>query len=192
MATEVEVKFRVADPEALAHRLHDAGFHLETPRTFERNILYDTPDRRLRAQTAILRLRQYGERWVVTYKSLPPNHDPGARHKRREETETLVGNGEAIGHIFTQLGFQPAFAYEKWRTEFADATGHCVLDETPIGIYAELEGPPEWIDATGRQLGVDPAAFLTLSYGRLFEQWRETTGSAAQNLTFEEISAAAR
>ena len=22
----------------------DAGFHLETPRTFERNILYDTPD----------------------------------------------------------------------------------------------------------------------------------------------------
>ncbi len=92
-----------------------------------------------------------------------------------------------MGHIFTQLGFQPAFTYEKWRTEFADSTGHCVLDETPIGVFAELEGPPEWIDATARKLGVDPGQFITLSYGRLFEQWREQTGSPAQNLTFDEI-----
>src|SRR5581483_7791175 len=139
MPTEVEVKFRVADPEALTRRLHDAGFHLETERAFERNILYDTPDRRLRAQTAILRVRRYGDRWVVTYKCLPQNHDPEAPHKHRDETETRVQDGEAIGHIFTQLGFQPTFIYEKWRTEFADSTGHCVLDETPIGVYAELE-----------------------------------------------------
>jgi adenylate cyclase class 2 len=187
MAAEVEVKFRVPDPEALTRRLHEAGFHLETPRTFERNTLYDTPDRRLRAQTSILRVRQYGERWVVTYKCLPPDHDPGAPHKHREETESRVEDGAALGHIFTELGFQPAFAYEKWRTEFADATGHCVLDETPIGMYAELEGPPEWIDATGRKLGIAREEFLTLSYGRLFEKWREETGSSAQNLTFGEI-----
>lgn len=187
MPTEVEVKFRVPDPEALTRRLHDAGFRLDTPRTFERNVLYDTPDRGLRAQTSILRLRRYGDRWVVTYKCLPKNHNPDAPHKSREETETEVKDGEAIGSIFTQLGFQPSFAYEKWRTEFSDATGHCVLDETPIGLYAELEGPSEWIDATGRKLGVEPGAFLTLSYGRLFEKWRAETGSSAQNLTFDEI-----
>ncbi|MFP5230979.1 MAG: class IV adenylate cyclase [Acidobacteriota bacterium] len=192
MPTEVEVKFSVPDSEALTRRLRDAGFHLETPRTFERNILYDTPDRRLRSQTAILRLRQYGDRWVVTFKCLPRDHDPDAPHKHREETETRVDNGEAIGAIFTQLGFQPAFAYEKWRTEFADATGHCVLDETPIGIYAELEGPPAWIDDTGRKLGIDPKEFLTLSYGRLFEKWRDATGSPAQNLTFDEVPAPTR
>ena len=192
MPTEVEVKFRVADPEALTGRLRDAGFHLETERTFERNILYDTPDRRLRAQTAILRLRRYGDRWVVTYKCLPQNHDPSAAHKHRDETETQVQDGEAIGHIFTQLGFQPAFIYEKWRTEFADSTGHCVLDETPIGLYAELEGPPEWIDATGHKLGIEPGEFLTLSYGRLFEKWRDESGSSAQNLTFEEVATPAR
>ena len=187
MPTEVEVKFRVPDPEAFTRRLHDAGFQLDTPRTFERNVLYDTPDRSLRAQTSILRLRRYGDRWVVTYKCLPKNHNPDAPHKSREETETEVKDGEAIGSIFTQLGFQPSFAYEKWRTEFSDATGHCVLDETPIGLYAELEGPSEWIDATGRKLGVEPGAFLTLSYGRLFEKWRAETGSSAQNLTFDEI-----
>jgi len=192
MPTEVEVKFRVADPEAFTRRLRDTGFHLKTERTFERNILYDTPDRRLRAQTAILRVRRYGDRWVVTYKCLPQNHDLAATHKHRDETETQVQDGEAIGHIFTQLGFQPAFVYEKWRTEFADSTGHCVLDETPIGLFAELEGPPEWIDATGHKLGVESDEFLTLSYGRLFEKWRDESGSSARNLTFEEIPAHAR
>jgi adenylate cyclase class 2 len=188
MALEVEVKFRVADPAALIERLRSAGFHEETPRTFERNILYDTPDRRLRAQQTILRVRKYGDRWIVTHKCLPPNNDPDARHKHRVETETTVKDGEAIGHIFTQLGYQPSFIYEKWRTEFADATGHCVLDETPIGVYAELEGPPEWIDSTGHKLGVDHAQFLTLSYGRLFDQWRKDTGNTVENLTFDEIT----
>jgi adenylate cyclase class 2 len=187
---EIEVKFRVADPDELAQRLAVAGFHLETPRTFERNILYDTPDRALRAQQAILRVRKYGDRWVVTHKCLPPDNDPAARHKHREETETGVQDGEAIGHIFGQLGYSPAFVYEKYRTEYADSTGHCVLDETPIGIYAELEGPPDWIDETGRRLGISHDRFITLSYGRLFDQWRQETGSLAENLTFDEIPAA--
>ncbi len=184
---EIEVKFPVADPADLIRRLHSAGFHEETPRTFERNILYDTPDRSLRSQQSILRVRKYGERWVVTHKCLPQNNDPAARHKHREETESDVADGEAIGQIFEQLGYQPAFVYEKWRTEYADSTGHCVLDETPIGFYAELEGPPEWIDSTGRKLGVRHSEFLTLSYGRLFDLWRQQTGSSAQNLTFDEI-----
>jgi adenylate cyclase, class 2 len=186
-SVEIEVKFAVADPAALARRLAGTGFHEETPRTFERNVLYDTPDRRLRAQQSILRVRQYGDRWTVTHKCLTRNNDPAARHKHREETETTVRDGEAIGHIFTQLGYAPSFAYEKWRTEYSDGTGHCVLDETPIGVYAELEGPEDWIDSTGHKLGVDHAQFLTLSYGRLFDQWREETGSTAQNLTFAEI-----
>lgn len=191
---EIEVKFRVSDPDALARRLEEAQFRVETPRTFERNVLYDTPERTLRAQQAILRVRKYGGRWVVTHKCLPRDNDPAARHKHREETETVVQDGEAIGHIFSQLGYKPAFVYEKWRTEYADGQGHCVLDETPIGFFAELEGPPEWIDATGRRLGVGHEQFLTLSYGRLFDQWRQETGSNAENLTFEEIpsSVAAR
>lgn len=186
---EIEVKFLFEDAAALRQRLLAAGFREETPRTFERNQLYDTPERRLREQTAILRVRQYGERWVVTHKCLPKNSDPAARHKHREETETAVADGEAMGRIFEQLGYAQAFVYEKWRTEYADGTGHCVIDETPIGFYAELEGPPEWIDATGQKLGVAAGEFLTLSYGRLFEQWRERTGSTARNLTFQETGA---
>ncbi len=189
---EIEVKFRVNDAAGLERQLRAAGFHEETPRTFERNVLYDTAERRLRGQQAILRVRKYGEKWVVTHKCLPRDNDPSARHKHREETETAVKDGEAMGHIFEQLGYAPAFVYEKWRTEYADGTGHCVLDETPIGVYAELEGPPGWIDATGSRLGVASSEFMTLSYGRLFEQWQRQTGSSARNLTFDEIPGSPR
>ncbi len=39
---EIEVKFRVRDLKALEANLPRLGFHCETPRTFERNILFDT------------------------------------------------------------------------------------------------------------------------------------------------------
>jgi adenylate cyclase class 2 len=110
-ADEIEVKFRVADGPALERKLIAHGFHRVTPRTFEKNILFDTPDRRLRAQQSILRIRQYGERWVVTHKALPKDNDPAARHKHRIETETDVADGDAVSIIFSQLGYTPAFTY---------------------------------------------------------------------------------
>lgn len=186
-AVEIEVKFRVADPAALEAKLSEIGFRCVTPRTFERNVLYDTRDRRLRAQQSILRIRKYGDHWLMTHKCLTPDNDPAARHKRRVETETEVADGEALGTVFCQLGYEPAFTYEKWRTEYADSTGHCVLDETPIGIFAELEGPEGWIDSTSALLGLEASQLITLSYGRLFDNWRERTGSAASDLTFAAI-----
>jgi adenylate cyclase class 2 len=65
-----------------------------------------------------------------------------------------------------------------------------VVDETPIGNYAELEGADNWIDRISARLGVDPSEYITLSYGRLFDQWREQNASAAEDLTFAAISAA--
>jgi adenylate cyclase, class 2 len=191
-AVEIEVKFRIENIRELEERLRSLGFHTVTPRTFERNTLYDTADRKLRARQSILRIRKYGDRWVLTYKCLPPDHDPNARHKHRIETETEVADGDALGAVFTQLGYAPVFIYEKWRAEYADATGHCVLDETPIGAFAELEGPEEWIDAISARLGLDPSSLMTLSYGRLFENWRNETNSPASDMTFAAVQNAAR
>jgi adenylate cyclase class 2 len=185
---EVEIKFTVADRAALEQQLPELGFTLITPRTFERNVLYDTPQHTLRESRSILRIRQYGERWVLTHKCLPSNHDAAERHKHRVETETAVDDGVALATVFEHLGYQPSFVYEKYRTEYADATGHCVLDETPIGLFAELEGPEDWIDRIAAGLRLQPERMSRLSYGRLFDLWKQETGSAAQNLTFEEIS----
>jgi adenylate cyclase, class 2 len=186
-AMEIEVKIRVSDRDALEQKLPSLGFTRVTARTLERNTLYDKPDRELRNSRQILRIRQYGEKWVVTHKRVPSNSDEEGPHKSRLETETLVEDGPVMAQIFEALGYGPVFVYEKWRTEWADALGHCVLDETPLGVYAELEGPGDWIDATARKLGIEATEFIKLSYGRIFEMWKEQSGSKAMNFTFDEI-----
>ena len=199
--SEIELKFPVVDAEALQARLPRLGFQLQTSRTFEHNTLYDTPDRGLRAQRQLLRIRQYGEICTVTHKR-QPNGEPGepvdtTRYKIRIETETMVAECDAMAEIFGQLGYAPVFEYEKYRSEWnhsaEDGSGtmaHLVIDETPIGNYAELEGPTAWIDRTLAELDIDPATCLTDSYGKLFLDWRQRTGSLAENLTFAEIAPA--
>ena len=111
-------------------------------------------------------------------------------HKHRVETETEVGDGAVLAEVFKSLGLVEAFRYEKWRSEWTDDEGHCVIDETPIGDYAELEGAPDWIDRTAGRIGVCREDYITLSYGRLFEQWREEHHSSASDLTFDAVGAA--
>ena len=194
-APEIELKFPVADPTAFQSKLSALGFQLDTPRTFEENTLYDTPDRGLRLQRQLLRLRQYGALWTVTHKRQPEQNQAAdtLRYKTRIETETLVEDGPAMAEIFTQLGYSPVFRYEKYRTEWSQISCdspscHLVVDETPIGNFAELEGPTDWIDRTLATLGIDHAVCITDSYGKLFLDWKQRTGSPAEHLTFSEIS----
>lgn len=189
-SAEIELKFPIEDLAHLQSRLPALGFELLTPRRFEQNTLFDKPDRTLRNSRQILRLRRYGDVWTLTHKRQTDHDDPAARYKTRIETETHLDDGPALAEVFHQLGYDPVFRYEKYRTEWASAAepnGHLVADETPIGNFAELEGPPAWIDETLNRLGVNHSACLTDSYGRLFLSWKERTGSPAANLTFEEI-----
>jgi len=189
MPVETEIKFRVDDLPGLSGCLEAAGFRLVTPRAFESNVLYDTPDRQLRARTEILRIRNYEGRWTLTHKRLPADGCGEDVHKHRIETETEVCDGDALAEVFGALGLTPAFRYEKWRAEWSDDEGHCVVDETPIGDYAELEGTPAWIDRVSARLGVDRSKYITLSYGRLFDQWRQEHSCDAEELTFAAVAA---
>jgi adenylate cyclase, class 2 len=198
-APEIELKFPLSDPQALQTQLPRLGFHLVTPRTFEHNTLYDTPTRDLRGRRQLLRIRQYGPLCTVTHKRQPDQQAPvdTTRYKIRIETETAVAEPEALAEIFQQLGYSPVFVYEKFRSEWSyalspgsSAIAHLVIDETPIGNYAELEGPTSWIDQTLIELAIDPATCLTDSYGKLFLDWKQRTSSPAENLTFAEITPA--
>ena len=187
---EIELKFCVPDLSAFQAAAVRAGFALKTPRTMERNALFDTPDRRLLRQRHVLRMREYGGEWVVTHKRPPAGNDDTAFYKERLETETHVEDGDTMGAVFVELGYEPVFRYEKYRTEFTDGDGALVLDETPIGNFAELEGKPEWIDRSLERLAVKRDWCFTDSYGRMFLDWKERSGSPAENMTFEEIAPA--
>ena len=90
MPIETEIKFRVSDLAALAQRLQSAGFRCETPRNFESNVLYDTPDRQLRARTEILRIRSYAGRGTLTQKRLPGSPVTGLRHRGGAPARTAI------------------------------------------------------------------------------------------------------
>jgi adenylate cyclase class 2 len=193
-AAEIELKFPVADPEDLETRLPQLGFNLITPRTYEHNILFDTPTRDLRAKRQILRLRDYGGIHTLTHKRIDDSTPESIRYKIRIETETTVSDPHAITEVFAQIGYQPAFIYEKYRTEYSifdpatNTTPHLVIDETPIGTYVELEGPTDWIDRTLTELNVDLSTCITDSYGKLFLDWKQRTGSPADHLTFADVA----
>ena len=183
---EVEIKFEILNGRALTTALKRAGFRLQTKRNFESNILYDFPDRRLRKRGELVRVRQYGPEWKLTFKAKATS----GRHKRREEIETKVAEGKALELTLIRLGLTRSFAYEKYRTEWTDGTGHVVIDETPIGTFGEIEGPSRWIDKTAKQLGISTGAYITASYAELFAAWKRRTRSKAADMTFQAITRA--
>lgn len=191
MANEVEIKFVIRDLAELQQKLAECGFCEITPPTCEMNTLYDTPDQDLRRRGELLRLRLYGERWVLTHKSKNESAeaDSNSRHKSRVERETPVSDGDQMDAIIRALGYAPTFRYEKLRAEWSDGEGHVVLDQTPIGNIAEIEGEPDWIDRTAEQLGVAHADYVTSNYATLFFEWKARTGSKAMNMTFDEVEA---
>jgi adenylate cyclase, class 2 len=186
MPAETEIKFIVDDMAALETKLKDIGFHIKTPSTLEVNTLYDLPSGELRAKAEVLRIRRYGDTWKITHKS----KGSAGRHKVRTESETKVADGQQMDAILRALGFAPKFIYEKFRAEWTDGVGDVVLDRTPIGGLAEIEGEPEWIDRVAGQLGVPDTAFITKSYARLFLEWRERTNATCENMTFKECGTA--
>jgi adenylate cyclase class 2 len=89
--------------------------------------------------------------------------------------------------ILRALGFAPTFRYEKYRAEWSDGTGHVVLDETPIGSFGEIEGPPRWIDRTARALGIARRDYITETYAPMFFAWKRRTRSPALEMTFKAV-----
>ena len=191
MPKEIEIKFRVTGVRALTRKLRAAGFRLRTPRTHEMNTLYDLPGGILRNRKELLRIRKYGSTWTLTHKS----GKKIGRHSSRIELETKVTDGKTLDAIVRALGYSPSFRYEKLRAEWIDGKatkkagkGVIVVDETPIGNFCEIEGPPRWIDATAKRLGVKPEDYITKNYATLFAEWKDATKSSAKEMTFTAVN----
>jgi adenylate cyclase class 2 len=109
------------------------------------------------------------------------------RYKVREEAEYMVGDPRALLAVVGPAGMRPSFRYEKFRTSYRvrGAGGvHVEFDETPAGVFLELEGFPGAIDRMARRLGYAPADYITRSYAALhFEECRRR-GVRAGDMVF--------
>jgi adenylate cyclase class 2 len=183
-ARETEIKLAVADARTGRGLLRVAGFRISKRRVFETNTVFDTPELSLRRAATVLRVRQAAGVATVTYKG-PPFV---ARHKSREELELEISDARAMSAIIERLGLGPVFRYDKYRTEYRQPgrSGMATLDETPVGVYLELEGTPNWIDRAARKLGFTDNDYITASYARLYLEWCETRGVRPSDMVFSD------
>jgi adenylate cyclase class 2 len=181
---EVEIKLAVRDAAEARRMLRAAGFKVSKRRVFERNTVFDTAAQTLRKSARLLRVREAGKAAKLTFKG-PPD---GGKHKSREELELELdlSSARTVAAIFDRLAYNPVFRYEKYRTEFqsANRAGIATVDETPIGVYLELEGSPLWIDRTARKLGFQESGYITASYARLYQEWCKARGITPANMLF--------
>jgi adenylate cyclase class 2 len=186
---EIEIKLAMADAAAGRAILRRAGFHVSRRRVFENNTVFDTAQRTLRGAGALLRVRTAGRAATLTYKGPAV---AGSRHKNREEMEVAVPDARTTAAIVERLGFEPVFRYQKYRTEYSEASGGgmATLDETPIGVYLELEGSPRWIDRTARRLGFAESDYITASYATLYVEGCQRRGVTPDDMVFEKHSGA--
>jgi adenylate cyclase class 2 len=179
---ETEIKLAVPDAAAARRLLRASGFRVVRRRAFESNAVFDTPERRFGRGGALLRVRESGRAAKLTYKG-PPKP---SKHKSREEREVEAGDAPTLRLILERLGFVRVFRYEKYRAEYRreEIGGIVTLDETPIGVYLELEGTSGWIDRTARRLGFREEDYITASYGRLYLEWCAQRGRAPRDMLF--------
>jgi adenylate cyclase class 2 len=209
MARETEIKLRIHNRKAFERALRKLRARASkggTPvRVHERNVIFDTPDGGLAKHGQLLRLRtegmesrgrkardKSGKRVVLTFKSpaMRPE-DSAGRHKVREETEVEVASAETLTKIFEGLGLRGWFRYEKYRTTYVLpasarwAKGLLVeMDETPIGTFVELEGPPEAIDRAASLLGFSHRDYVTKNYLQLYLEECRRSGVQPQDMVF--------
>jgi len=184
---EIEIKLRLPGKLApIRRRLRDAGFQVAERRALESNVLFDSPERSLSKQGKLIRVRRVGSHNVLTFKGPP---QPG-RHKKRQEINIDFPDAEGLQIVLNQIGYQPAFRYEKFRTEYSipPGTGLVMLDETPIGNFLEIEGSPRWIDRTASLLGFSSADYITASYVSLYVTYCREHGITPGNMVFSKRS----
>jgi adenylate cyclase, class 2 len=185
MHHETEIKLAVGDQRELRRRLRESGFRRASPRYFERNVLLDFPRHSLREKGSLLRVRSQPGRSLLTFKG--PRIGSG-RFKERVEIEARLRDTAQVTSILEALGLGAAFRYEKYRTIYRRASdpphAEVAFDETPIGVYLEIEGPKRWIDQVARGLGYLSRDYITDSYGRLYFAWCAARGLEAGDMVF--------
>jgi adenylate cyclase class 2 len=210
MGKEREIKLRIADLAVLRRALRRLGARVARARLHERNVLFETAEGWLAGREQLLRIRteapvgrgRGSTRSLVTFKrplATPGPSKGGGRHKVREEIELEITDPKSLATIFEGLGLRSWFQYEKFRTTFRLpasnpwARGLLIeLDETPIGVFLELEGPANAIDRVAKALGFEAQDYVLANYMTLYQEYCRSRGEEPRDMLFVKKKSGAR
>ena len=177
---EQEVKLAFPQFEAARQAIIAAGGRLVASRRLLEDRLFDLPDGRLRLSGQTLRTRRDSTNGYITFKG--PVH-PGPV-KSREELETRIGDVDVLEAALVAMGFAQVFRAEKYREEYALDAARLAIDDTPFGVFVEIEASPDEIERVARLIGRTPADYSLDSYPTLWRRWCEGAGLPDRDMVF--------
>lgn len=178
---EREIKLRYDSVESARAAVLAAGATPLLGRRLQEDALLDTEDESLRRRRCVLRVRLENGKSRITFKGPVQPSDM----KVRDELETIIGDGVLLLRIFEDLGFHVWFRYEKYREEFSHEEVIVAIDETPVGVFVEIEGSEQGISTMARALGRRPDDYVLDSYRGLFLKYREQYGLEGTDMVFD-------
>ena len=178
---EREIKLRFESATVAREAVLAAGALPLYGRRLQEDAMLDTEDEQLRRQRCVLRVRMENGKSRLTYKGpVQPS-----TMKVREELETVVGDGEMLLRVFGELGLHVWFRYEKYREEFSHEDVIVAIDETPVGVFVEIEGTEQGIADMTVAIGRTAEDYIVDSYRSLFLQHREQYGLSGSDMMFD-------
>ena len=187
MSIETEIKVAISDSDDFHRRLELLRPVMVLPRHFEDNFLLDYPHGHLRARRCMVRLRSTAAVSFLTFKGAPL---PEGKFKVREELETTVGDGVMTLRILEGMGLEVVFRYQKYREEYTVCVPgrpesiKVLIDETPVGLYAEFEGSEEGIRIVAESMGFDESKFMRESYYSIYAEFCHERGKEPTHMVF--------
>ena len=177
---EREIKLRFESVDRARAAIEAAGATPLLGRRLQEDSLLDDEDETLRRRGCALRIRCENGKSRITFKGpIQPSS-----MKLRDELETVVGDGALLLRIFEDLGYHVWFRYEKYREEYSREDVIVAIDETPVGVFVEIEGTEQGISTMAEGLGRSPDDYVLDSYRGLFLKHREAHGLTANDMVF--------
>jgi adenylate cyclase class 2 len=179
---EREIKLRFESVDSARAAIEAAGATPLLGRRLQEDALLDDETESLRRRGCALRIRSENGKSRITFKG----PIQASSMKLRDELETVVGDGALLLRVFEELGYHVWFRYEKYREEYSREEVIVAIDETPVGIFVEIEGSEQGITAMAEGLGRGPDEYVLDSYRGLFLQYRDAHGRTGSDMLFDE------
>lgn len=177
---EREVKLGFESTVDAREAIEAAGATPLRGRRLQEDALLDDEEESLRRRGCALRIRSENGKSRITFKG----PIQASAMKLRDEFETVVGDGALLLRVFEELGYHVWFRYEKYREEYAHEDVIIAIDETPVGVFVEIEGGEQGIATMADRLGRAAGDYVLDSYRGLFLKLRDRYGLTGNDMVF--------
>jgi len=186
---EIEVKFLNIDPKLIEKKLKEIGAKKVFEKFYKRKV-FDYPDLRFDKIGAWIRLRDEGNKIMLTFKQRigVKTHDGKTSDESMEETEIEVSDFEKTAEFLTKIGLKEKFYEENKRIRYQLGDIEFDIDFWPqLEPYLEIEAPSwEKIDKAIKLLNLDPKDKKIFSTYQIY-QLKGINENDYQEITFERM-----